>query len=116
MIICSIWTLPVPPKLPTPSPPRRLIPVELVEAFASLFNDPAYSDVVFEIRWKGKKRVGGKGDKQDGGVRRLYASRKVLCGRSDYFDTSAFPFCHIGVASSFGFITSLVLICPYCSV
>jgi BTB/POZ domain len=62
---------------PTPSIQKRLIPSELIDAYASLFDDPAYSDVVFHIR--------SPKHKQGQRVRKLYASRKVLAARADYF-------------------------------
>ncbi|KAK4702760.1 hypothetical protein P7C70_g3460, partial [Phenoliferia sp. Uapishka_3] len=75
LIVCTIVYSPTPPS--PPPLPRLLIPKDLVNAYASLFDDPDYSDVCFRIRPQdGKKRE-----------RRLYAAKKVLAGRSDYFDT-----------------------------
>lgn len=53
------------------------MPKDLLHSWASLFDDPDYSDVVFRIR-----PAGGQGRE-----RRLYAAKKVLVGRSSYFET-----------------------------
>ncbi|KAL8277951.1 hypothetical protein RQP46_009583 [Phenoliferia psychrophenolica] len=74
LIVCTIVYSPTPPS--PPPLPRLLIPKDLVNAYASLFDDPDYSDVCFRIRPEGTKRE-----------RRLYAAKKILGGRSDYFDT-----------------------------
>lgn len=73
IISCTIVYSPSPPT--APPLPRVVIPKDLVQAYASLFNDPEYSDVLF---WVGK--------------RPLYAAKKVLAGRSDYFVASACDF------------------------
>lgn len=78
LICCTIEYSPTPPS--APPPPRLLIPKNLVNAYASLFDDPAYSDVVFRIR-------PAKGGRE----RKLFAAKKVLSGRSEYFDTSELP-------------------------
>ncbi|GAA5919549.1 hypothetical protein JCM1841_001004 [Sporobolomyces salmonicolor] len=77
LIICTIVSSPTLPT--TPPLPHLLIPKDLVNSFASLFDDPDYSDVVFRIRPEstGKQKVREK---------RLYAAKKVLAGRSEYFD------------------------------
>ncbi|KAK4056182.1 hypothetical protein OIO90_002913 [Microbotryomycetes sp. JL221] len=75
LIVCTIVYSPTPPS--PPPLPRLLIPPDLVSAYASLFDDPEYSDVVFRIRPAKRPRAP---------ERRLYAAKKVLAGRSDYFD------------------------------
>jgi len=77
LIICTIVSSPTPPS--PPPLPRLLIPKDLVTAYASLFDDPQYSDVCFVIRTR-------KGPEW-----RLYAAKKLLQGRCDYFDTSPCP-------------------------
>lgn len=73
LIICTIVYSTTPPSA---APlPRLLIPKSLVLSYASLFDDPDYSDVVFRIKAPGKKE------------RLLFAAKKILA-RSQYFDTS----------------------------
>lgn len=68
--------------MPTSPPlPHLLVPKTLINAYASMFDDPDYADVVFRIRPEG---VEGK----KGREKRLYAAKKVLAGRSEYFDMS----------------------------
>jgi hypothetical protein len=77
LFVCTIVYSPTPP---TPPPvPRLLIPPDLVTAYASLFDDPEYSDVVFRIRPANKPRIK---------ERKLYAIKKVLAGRCEYFEAS----------------------------
>ncbi|SCZ96104.1 BZ3500_MvSof-1268-A1-R1_Chr8-1g10007 [Microbotryum saponariae] len=76
LISCTIVYSPTPP---TPPPlPRLLIPKDLVAAYAAMFDDPDYSDVVFRIRPSNRPNVREK---------RLYAAKKILAGRCEYFDT-----------------------------
>lgn len=75
-ILCTIVYSPTPP---TPPPPQRLlIPKDLVNAYASLFDDPDYADVCFVIRPAEKKSS----------EKRIYAAKKILAGRCEYFETS----------------------------
>ncbi|ORY43939.1 hypothetical protein BCR35DRAFT_311190 [Leucosporidium creatinivorum] len=76
LIVCTIVYSPTEPS--PPPLPRLLIPTDLVTAYASLFDDPDYSDIVFRIR---------PSNRPDKPERRLYAIRKVLAGRCEYFET-----------------------------
>ncbi|GAA6048051.1 hypothetical protein JCM3770_000167 [Rhodotorula araucariae] len=78
VIICTIVSSPTLPT--TPPLPHLLVPKTLIHAYASLFDDPDYSDVVFRIRPEGRSALGRAREK------RLYAAKKVLAGRSEYFD------------------------------
>ncbi|BGP37063.1 hypothetical protein JCM10449v2_000967 [Rhodotorula kratochvilovae] len=78
VIICTIVSSPTLPS--TPPLPHLLVPKTLIHAYASLFDDPDYSDVVFRIRPEGRSATGRTREK------RLYAAKKVLAGRSEYFD------------------------------
>ncbi|GAA5856516.1 hypothetical protein JCM8547_008781 [Rhodosporidiobolus lusitaniae] len=82
LITCAIVSS---PSLPTPSPSLHLtsVPRTLVSAYASLFDDPDYSDVVFRIRPE-NSAVGKNGRLRE---KRLFAAKKVLAGRSEYFET-----------------------------
>lgn len=75
VIICSITYPTTPPTSTGPVASRRQIPFELVQAYASLFNSKDHSDVVFVVRQK----------PNNGPYRRLYAIRKILAMRSEYF-------------------------------
>ncbi|KAM0787001.1 hypothetical protein ACM66B_006270 [Microbotryomycetes sp. NB124-2] len=75
LIVCTIVYSPTPPS--PPPLPRLLIPPDLVSAYASLFDDPEYSDVVFRIQPAKRPRTR---------ERRLYAAKKILSGRSEYFE------------------------------
>ncbi|GAA5952810.1 hypothetical protein JCM8115_002356 [Rhodotorula mucilaginosa] len=84
LIICTIVSA---PSLPTSPPlPHLLVPKTLISAYASLFDDPDYSDVVFRIK---PERDGpdphGRPQKRKR-EKRLFAAKKVLAGRSEYFD------------------------------
>ncbi|GJN87729.1 hypothetical protein Rhopal_000684-T1 [Rhodotorula paludigena] len=80
LIICTIVSSPTLPT--TPPPPHLLVPKTLIRSYASLFDDPDYSDVVFRIRPEGQRgRNGGKVREK-----RLFAAKKVLAGRSEYFN------------------------------
>jgi hypothetical protein len=51
IIACTITHLPSPPtQAQVPVIPRKLVPLELLDAFAGMFDDPLYSDVKFIIR------------------------------------------------------------------
>lgn len=72
---------PIPPvNHPTAQALKRSIPLDLLQAYSSLFNDPTYADVCFNII---RPRPGSKKHS----VRRLYASKKILTRRSEYFAT-----------------------------
>ncbi|GAA6064057.1 hypothetical protein JCM10212_006793 [Sporobolomyces blumeae] len=77
LIVCTIVSCPTLPA--GPNPPHVSIPRDLVSSFASLFDDPEYSDIVFRIRPED-----GEG-KRKGKEKRLYAAKKILAGRSEYF-------------------------------
>lgn len=82
-IVCTIVssaTNPTPAELP-----RLLIPKDLVASYASLFDDPDYSDVCFIIR--SEPQEDGRRRKKIS-ERRIYAAKKILAGRSEYFATS----------------------------
>ncbi|GAA5978850.1 hypothetical protein JCM11641_003586 [Rhodosporidiobolus odoratus] len=81
LVVCTITSSPSLPSVP--SSPQVLIPKNLVHAYASLFDDPAYADVLFRIRPENGRRD-RKGNVKE---KRLYAARKILAGRSEYFDT-----------------------------
>ena len=63
---------------PSTSTPKSLIPSELVSAYASLFNDKDHSDVAFLIKPISASPSTAK-------PRRLYAIKKILSLRSEYF-------------------------------
>ncbi|KAH8922753.1 hypothetical protein BT69DRAFT_1350638 [Atractiella rhizophila] len=107
VIVCTIVYSPTPPA-PPPLLLKRLIPTDLVEAYASLFDDPLYGDVCFRIRYEGGgllgSGVGKKGGRREREMererveKRIYASKKVLSARSEYFSTmfnSGFVLHHI---------------------
>ncbi|KPV76758.1 uncharacterized protein RHOBADRAFT_51754 [Rhodotorula graminis WP1] len=81
LIVCTIVSAPTLPS--NPPLPHLLVPKTLIHAYASLFDDPDYSDVVFRIR--PDRLDGGSGPRRR--EKRLYAAKKVLAGRSEYFDT-----------------------------
>ncbi|BGP13051.1 hypothetical protein JCM10213v2_000970 [Rhodosporidiobolus nylandii] len=81
IVVCTIVSSPT---LPTSPPvPHLLIPKDLVSAYASLFDDPDYADIVFRIRPENGRKAGNGRVKE----KRLYAAKKVLAGRSEYFET-----------------------------
>ncbi|GAA5978933.1 hypothetical protein JCM5350_004182 [Sporobolomyces pararoseus] len=80
LIICTITSSPTLPV--TPSVPLLSVPKDLVNSFASLFDDPEYCDVVFRIRPEDEE------GKRKGREKRLYAAKKILSGRSEYFESS----------------------------
>ena len=76
VIVCTITSAPPPP--PDGRAPRKqLVPASLVDAYATLFDDPALSDVVFVF----PTMQGGRRRR----TRRLYASKRILASRSEYF-------------------------------
>ncbi|WAR60599.1 hypothetical protein PtB15_9B538 [Puccinia triticina] len=98
---------------PTPTAPqpttqtiKKPMPLGLLEAYSSLFNDPLYSDICFKIIRCHRHRDGTSEQKGNSNlvVRRLYASKKILIRRGEYFSTmfgSGFwdRICHVLAAS-----------------
>lgn len=89
-IVCTIISSATAPSV---SPiPRLLIPKDLVASFSSLFDDPEYSDVCFIIRSENVDDDadgggGGGGRRKKKSEKRIYAAKKILAGRSEYFAT-----------------------------
>ncbi|KAG0146591.1 hypothetical protein CROQUDRAFT_107077 [Cronartium quercuum f. sp. fusiforme G11] len=74
LVCCTIVYSPSPPiNIPPAQALKRSIPLDLLQAYSSLFNDPTYADVVFHIRRPSRK------------LKKLYASKKILVRRSEYF-------------------------------
>ncbi|KIO29087.1 hypothetical protein M407DRAFT_228734 [Tulasnella calospora MUT 4182] len=76
-IICTMTyplsPLPLPPA-PTTTPMYRTVSVDIMDTVIDLFDNPTYSDVVFKF------------PKRDGsGFKSIYASKKILTRRSEYF-------------------------------
>lgn len=77
IISCTItYSATAPTPAPVISHKSRLVPAELLDAFAGMFDDPLYSDVRFVIRTR-SRRTGRRVE------RSLYAIRKVLIARSE---------------------------------
>ncbi|QRV79089.1 The BTB (BR-C, ttk and bab)/POZ (Pox virus and Zinc finger) domain [Ceratobasidium sp. AG-Ba] len=74
VIVCQITDSPAPP---TSSVSKQTVPRDLLGSVGSLLDDPCYSDVEFVLP---PRRRGGK-------TRRIYASKKLLAGRAEYFRT-----------------------------
>ena len=72
VIVCQITDSPAPP---TSTVNKVSVPRDLLGSVGSLLDDPCYSDVEFVLP---PRRRGGK-------TRRIYASKKLLSGRSEYF-------------------------------
>ncbi|PLW30182.1 hypothetical protein PCANC_22149 [Puccinia coronata f. sp. avenae] len=90
LICCTIVYSPIPPApQPTTQTIKKLMPLDLLEAYSSLFNDPLYSDICFKIIRRRRNRDGSADQKSHSNlvVRRLYASKKILIRRSEYFST-----------------------------
>ncbi|GAA6007942.1 hypothetical protein JCM11491_006550 [Sporobolomyces phaffii] len=79
LIICTITSSPTLPA--TVTAPHLSIPKDLVNSFASLFNDPEYCDVMFRIRLEDDE------GRRKGREKRLFAAKKILAGRSEYFES-----------------------------
>lgn len=79
IITCTVVYQATPPTSAPPSTsiPKSLIPSELVSAYASLFNDKDHSDVAFLIKPSATSRSVTP--------RKLYAIKKILSLRSEYF-------------------------------
>jgi hypothetical protein len=75
VIVCQITDSPAPP---TSTVSKQSVPRDLLGSVGSLLDDPCYSDVEFVLP---PRRRGGK-------TRRIYASKKLLAGRAEYFQTS----------------------------
>ncbi|KAG8907265.1 hypothetical protein FRB99_004959 [Tulasnella sp. 403] len=76
-IICTMTYPSSPlPYTPPPStmPVYRTVPIDVMDTIVDLFDNPAYSDVVFQF----PKRRGN-------GFKSIYASKKILVRRSEYF-------------------------------
>ncbi|KAG8697189.1 hypothetical protein FRC08_006682, partial [Ceratobasidium sp. 394] len=74
LIICQITDSPAPP---TSSVSKQTVPRGLLGSVGSLLDDPCYSDVEFVLP---ARRRGAK-------TKRIYASKKLLAGRAEYFQT-----------------------------
>jgi len=89
LICCTIVYSPTPPApQPTTQTIKKLMPLDLLEAYSSLFNDPLYSDICFKIiRRRRHREMSDQKSRSNVVVRRLYASKKILIRRSEYFST-----------------------------
>ncbi|KAA1067341.1 hypothetical protein PGT21_001715 [Puccinia graminis f. sp. tritici] len=90
LICCTIVYSPTPPApQPTTQSIKKLMPLDLLEAYSSLFNDPLYSDICFKIIRRRRHRDANSDQRGTSNyvVRRLYASKKILIRRSEYFST-----------------------------
>ena len=67
---------------PRPLPEGVTVPPALIEAMGSLLDDPDHSDVVFIIRRKRRHPTTGAIITQE---RRIYAIKKILASRCEYF-------------------------------
>ncbi|KAF8608499.1 hypothetical protein BDV93DRAFT_200841 [Ceratobasidium sp. AG-I] len=74
LIVCQITDSPAPP---TSTVNRQSVPRGLLGSIGSLLDDPCYSDIEFVLP---ARRRGGK-------AKRIYASKKLLVGRAEYFQT-----------------------------
>ncbi|KAB5589115.1 hypothetical protein CTheo_7444 [Ceratobasidium theobromae] len=74
VIVCQITDSPA---SPTSTVSKQSVPRDLLGSVGSLLDDPCYSDVEFVLP---PRRRGGK-------TRRIYASKKLLAGRAEYFQT-----------------------------
>ncbi|GAA5895027.1 BTB/POZ and MATH domain-containing protein [Sporobolomyces salmoneus] len=84
LIVCTITSSPVLPA--TSNVPLVSIPKDLVNSYASLFDDPEYCDVVFRIRPEDEDNQGGGKNKRKR-EKKLFAAKKILSGRSEYFQS-----------------------------
>jgi hypothetical protein len=64
---------------PTPLPLYRAVPMDVVDTLADMFDDPAYSDVVFKFPTKRGSMRGSPS------YRTIYANKRILSRRSEYF-------------------------------
>ncbi|MBW0486767.1 hypothetical protein O181_026482 [Austropuccinia psidii MF-1] len=86
LICCTIVYSPTPPApQPTSQIIKKPIPLDLLEAYSSLFNDPLYSDICFKIIRRIRRPDPNRKSRII--VRKLYASKKILIKRSEYFST-----------------------------
>ncbi|CAE6475932.1 hypothetical protein ACGC1H_007273 [Rhizoctonia solani] len=74
VIVCQITSSPSPPVSNTNV---QSVPRSLMASVGSLLDDPVYSDVEFVIP---PRRRGGK-------IKKIYASKRLLSGRAEYFET-----------------------------
>lgn len=79
LISVTITSSPEKPKIAKPT--SHFVPPVLVHAMGSLLDDPEHSDVVFYLY--SRRRGSGKLQKSD--VKKVYAIRKILSARSQYF-------------------------------
>lgn len=79
LISVTITSSPEKPKIAKPI--SHVVPPVLVHAMGSLLDDPEHSDVVFYLY--SRRRGNGKTRKPE--VKKVYAIRKILAARSEYF-------------------------------
>ncbi|KAF6757529.1 hypothetical protein DFP72DRAFT_891381 [Ephemerocybe angulata] len=77
VIICNVVSTPAAPTSPPPCA-QYTIPRPLLDTIGSLLDDPVYSDVQFVIAKRGH-------DSKT--ARRIWASKKILSSRAEYFAT-----------------------------
>lgn len=88
LICCTIVYSPTPPAPQhTSQTLKKPIPMDLLDAYSSLFNDPLYSDICFKIIRRRRRHDDADQKCKPNVVRRLYASKKILIRRSEYFST-----------------------------
>ena len=80
LISVTITSSPEKPKIAKPV--SHTVPPVLVHAMGSLLDDPEHSDVVFYL-YSSRRRGQSKTRKAD--VKKVYAIRKILAARSEYF-------------------------------
>ena len=80
LISVTITSSPEKPKIAKPI--SHTVPPVLVQAMGSLLDDPEHSDVVFYLH-SSRRRGNGKSRKAE--VKKVYAIRKILAARSEYF-------------------------------
>ncbi|MCO5549700.1 hypothetical protein L7F22_003173 [Adiantum nelumboides] len=78
LITVTITSSPEKPKMAEPI--SHTVPPVLVQAMGSLLDDPEHSDVVFHLH-PSRRRV----KSSRSGIRKVYAIRKILAARSEYF-------------------------------
>lgn len=78
LITVTITSSPERPKMAEPI--SHTVPPVLVQAMGSLLDDPEHSDVVFHLHPSRRRAKFVRS-----GIRKVYAIRKILAARSDYF-------------------------------
>ncbi|PWN34713.1 uncharacterized protein FA14DRAFT_160202 [Meira miltonrushii] len=78
LITVTITSSPEKPKMAEPI--SHTVPPILVQAMGSLLDDPEHSDVVFHLHPSRRRAKSSRS-----GIRKVYAIRKILAARSDYF-------------------------------